>query len=299
MVAALFAVTWAPVQANHSGNDLTSTYLNPTPQSCVVGTPCTLDLLIHEPAFGTQTGVTAIDGQVTFDPTILQVTSVTGQFWGVDALTLNNTLGSIKYTASGSTVSNNTVVVATITFNPIAAGTSALSFQGTNIFYIGFGYYGSNGLAVNGSVIVSNPVVVYTSGSHVDTWDEIVPASAYSYWPDLCIPVPAVGLDANWVNPHKAFSFGTGAHPWQGQTWTGFSANWINAWSNLSSRGPGGHNWTKYSTEVTGTGAFVLDLLADNCSWIYMDGTLVAFQSYDVVPPLENIPGGPDRNPHS
>ncbi len=136
-------------------------------------------------------------------------------------------------------------------------------------------------------------VVVYTSGSHVDTWDPIFPASADPNWPTtVCITVPAVGLGANWVNPHKAFSFGTGAHPWQNQTWTGFSADWINAFSNpdpnghpLASQGPGGHSWTRYSTQVSGTGEFVLDLLADNCSWIFLDGTLVGFQASDVVPP--------------
>ena len=128
-------------------------------------------------------------------------------------------------------------------------------------------------------------VVVYTSGSHVDTWDLIFPPSADPAWTStVCVPgEPAVGLDANWVNPHKAFSFGTGAHPWQNQPWTGFSANWINSWSDLSSRGPGGHSWTRYSTEVTGTGDFVLELLADNCSWIFLSGTLVGFQDDDDV----------------
>jgi uncharacterized repeat protein (TIGR01451 family)/uncharacterized repeat protein (TIGR02543 family) len=88
--------------------------------------------------------------------------------------------------------------------------------------------------------------------------------------------VPAVGLDANWLNPHSAYSFGTNAHPWQPAA--GFTAEWINAWGNLTSQGPGGQSWTKYSTEVSGTGNFVLNLLADNCSWVYLDGTLIGFQ---------------------
>jgi hypothetical protein len=124
--------------------------------------------------------------------------------------------------------------------------------------------------------------VVYTSGAHVDTWDPIFPGSAYAYWPDVCIPVPAVGPDAAWANPHKAYSFGTGAHPWQPEA--GFTAEWINAWVHLGSLGPSGQSWTKYSTEVSGTGEFVLNLLADNCSWIYLDGTLVGFQDETTVP---------------
>jgi len=91
------------------------------------------------------------------------------------------------------------------------------------------------------------------------------------------VPVPAVGLGANWVNPHKAYDFGTSKHPWQ-SSYAGFTADWINAWNNINSQGPAGQSWTKYSTQVSGNGDFVLNLLADNCSWIYLDGSLVGFQ---------------------
>jgi hypothetical protein len=123
------------------------------------------------------------------------------------------------------------------------------------------------------------PPVVYTSGNHVDTWDPIHATSANPNWGnEVCVTEPAVGLGANWVHPHKATSFGTNAHDWQWNNSAGFTANWINAWGNLTSVGPGGHNWTRYSTEVSGSGDFVLDLLADNCSWIYVDGELVGRQ---------------------
>lgn len=94
--------------------------------------------------------------------------------------------------------------------------------------------------------------------------------------------MPAVGPGANWQNPHNAYSFGLNAHPWQ--PGAGFTAEWINAWNDLDSQGPGGHSWTKYSTEVSGAGDFVLNLLADNCSWIYLDGTLVGFQDATLEP---------------
>lgn len=120
--------------------------------------------------------------------------------------------------------------------------------------------------------------LTFTSDGQVDTWDPIFPASADPTWPSTtCVTVPAVGLNANWVNPHKAYDFGTSGHPWQG-SYAGFTADWINAWGDLQSRGPSGQSWTKYSTTVSGSGDFVLNLLADNCSWIYLDGNLVGFQ---------------------
>lgn len=117
--------------------------------------------------------------------------------------------------------------------------------------------------------------VVYTSDESVTAWDPIYPAQAYSNWPSVCQIQPEVGLGADWVNPHPASSFGTGAHPWQsGQNY----ASWINAWGNLYSQGPSGHSWTKYAKDISGQGEFVLNLLADNCSWVYIDGQLVGFQ---------------------
>ena len=121
-----------------------------------------------------------------------------------------------------------------------------------------------------------NAPVVFTSNNQVDTWDPIIPSFEDTNWTStVCTVQPTVGPDADWVNPHKAFEFGTSAHPWQGGN--GY-ASWINAWSDLDSRGPGGHSWTKYSTDVSGQGEFVLQLLADNCSWIYLDGVLVGAQ---------------------
>lgn len=120
---------------------------------------------------------------------------------------------------------------------------------------------------------------VFTSGAHVTTWDPIVPAAAYANWETtVCTSQPLVGRNANWQNSHNAFVL-TG-HPWAGDY---FVAPWINAWSSNASVGPGGHNWTKYQTEVAGNGSFVIRLLADNCSWIYLDGTLVGVQGTNLA----------------
>ena len=131
--------------------------------------------------------------------------------------------------------------------------------------------------------------LVFTSGPDVNTWDPIVPPSEDAAWPTtVCTPTPGVGPDdPGWDNPHNAFSFGLSGHVWQTNGTAKFSAPWINAVNSLDSRvtaglvdpEPGaGHNWTKYSTPVSGNGDFVLELLADNCSWIFLDGTLVGFQ---------------------
>ena len=124
---------------------------------------------------------------------------------------------------------------------------------------------------------------VFTSNNMVDTWDPIEATYEDRAWETtVCTRVPAIGPNAAWVNPHPAFTFGLNAHPWQ--PGAGFSAEWINARNTMDSIGPGGHNWTKYSTEVSGTGEFVLNLLADNCSWIYIDGELKGFQDASTQP---------------
>jgi hypothetical protein len=139
--------------------------------------------------------------------------------------------------------------------------------------------------ATSGSGTTTSEVTVFKSGSHVIAWDPILPATSYgSNWPTtVCTAAPQVGLDANWVNPHNAFSF-SAVHPFESwyPSWN-FDAEWINAYRNgpypgWSSLGPDGHNWTKYSTQVSGNGNFVVQFLADNCSWIYIDGELIGYQ---------------------
>jgi hypothetical protein len=116
---------------------------------------------------------------------------------------------------------------------------------------------------------------IFTSGTHVDTWDPIVPPVEDLNWPaTVCVPQPAYGLDADWSNPHKAFVANGAAFQ---RAITGiFTADWINAWPTFEGYnspiplGTYGHNWARYSTPVSGNGEFVLQLAADNCSWIYL-----------------------------
>lgn len=141
-----------------------------------------------------------------------------------------------------------------------------------------------------GTLTMACPVVtVFASGiSPVTAWDPIFPAALIS--PDYLEskPVPTVGYaDPRWVNPHPASVFPKNSHVWEYAHYVPsafkFDAYWINAWTNLNSNGIGGpgQSWTKYSTTITGAGDFVLQFLADNASWIYIDGELVGFQDFN------------------
>jgi thrombospondin type 3 repeat protein/Big-like domain-containing protein len=123
---------------------------------------------------------------------------------------------------------------------------------------------------------------IFTSGADVDTWDPIFPASQDNQWPTtVCVPQPAVGLDANWTNPHKA-SVANGASFQTDMSNRGlFVSDWINAWPGFQGGdapnlpGPpsnqgANHNWTRYSTPVSGNGNFNISLAADNCSWVFL-----------------------------
>lgn len=112
---------------------------------------------------------------------------------------------------------------------------------------------------------------VYVSSSSIQTYDPIFPASEDRGWTStVCYQSNDFGLTANWVNPHNAFEVTQDngqPHPWDNAT---FDAAWINSYNSMNSEGPGGHNWSRYETQVSGNGEFVIQLLADNCSWVYL-----------------------------
>lgn len=170
------------------------------------------------------------------------------------------------------------------------SGSYTFNVQAGDVFGFEFGgdhYDGSQ--LMFGTFTVSQPVVIYTSGTGVTTWNPIFPSSAYADWGNtVCTNQPLVGPNANWVNPHPAFVPTTNdvewwknpyIHPWADDY---FDAPWMNSWNDLGSDGPGGHSWTKYETTVSGNGSFVVQLLADNCSWIYLDGGLIGVQGTDL-----------------
>lgn len=129
----------------------------------------------------------------------------------------------------------------------------------------------SMGVMMNNSTTTN----VYISDNTTDTYDPIFPPTADPAWQtSVCYQENTFGINATWSNPHKAFEVGT--HPWEPGT---FNAKWINASPSISSNltkdkdgkiGPDGFNWTRYDKQVTGNGDFVIQLLADNCSWVYL-----------------------------
>ena len=150
------------------------------------------------------------------------------------------------------------------------------------------------------TVTLDAPVpTVYASGiTPVIAWDPIFgPAPVPDDGRAEGKPVPTVGYSAAWSNPHYATFFAKNSHPWENHVPYHFDANWINAWSNMNSNGHGftvsspawnvyphyrtpNQSWTKYSTMVMGSGSHVLQFLADNASWIYVNGALVGVQDY-------------------
>lgn len=131
---------------------------------------------------------------------------------------------------------------------------------------------------------------LFRSDSNVKTWDPLYPDAndnRYYDWPaNICVENPEFGLNANWVNEKNASVISTVA-TFEKYAGYGFDAEWINAWNSLSSSGSGGPSfrgwnnvsWTKYSTTINGdAGDYVVQFLADNCSWIYLDGNQIGFQ---------------------
>ncbi|GMV07357.1 MAG: hypothetical protein AMXMBFR53_36320 [Gemmatimonadota bacterium] len=126
---------------------------------------------------------------------------------------------------------------------------------------------------------------VFTSGAGVTAWDPIAETNQPDDWASAyCKATPKYGPNHTaWTTQPHAASVLTD-HPWATDY---FSAPWINAWGSLASSGGNPtaphYNWTKYQTTVSGNGTFVIRLLADNCSWIYLDGNLVGVQGTNLA----------------
>lgn len=146
----------------------------------------------------------------------------------------------------------------------------------------------SPSLSTTSSASSTSTTVVFTSSpSTVQAWGPILKLPVdLSNWPSTeCRATPTVGLDdPRWGSPHASYAVGPAAFEgWA--PWANFNATWINAWNSLEARNaPGAQNgnntqsWAKFATTVSGQGSYVVQFLADNCSWIYLDDTLIGVQ---------------------
>ena len=121
-----------------------------------MGTPCSVDIVFHDdPGSYAAYGIHA---WLNFDPTILQVSSVSlgGAPFGTEVTnTYDNTAGTIEFRSEGGSVNGFSLTVATIVFDPISAAVAAVNFSNVNELITGYGPFGVNGLAVGGTITVT------------------------------------------------------------------------------------------------------------------------------------------------
>jgi hypothetical protein len=157
-VLALSAVSLLLNPSRVAAGPFAVTTISPNSQTVNVGSPSSIDVIfaVGSAQFGATYG---LDAQLRFDPTILQISSLTNglssPFTNVSTNTFDNALGTLRFTATGGFVSNTTINAFTINFTPIMAGTSAVTFQNVNQYFNGYGPFGVNGSATGGSVTVA------------------------------------------------------------------------------------------------------------------------------------------------
>lgn len=148
-------------------------------QTVAAGTSFSVDLIYalsgYQP-YGYGYGVNAV---IDFDPTILQVVSVTtdpSSPWqsaitptpGHDIVPVtgfDNTAGDLDFAAQGAAQANTVFAVATITFDAIGDGTTGLDFTSVQEYLTGYGPFGTGGNLANGSVTVEGSAAVPDTAS--------------------------------------------------------------------------------------------------------------------------------------
>ena len=100
--------------------------ISPDDQTCDVGVPCDVDVVVEG---GTVWHPGGIQTVISFDASLLEVTNVApGGPWTTTVSSVDNVNGTVTYdTADAGPVFRG--VVATITFNPLAAGVSDVTFN--------------------------------------------------------------------------------------------------------------------------------------------------------------------------
>lgn len=156
---------------------------------------------------------------------------------------------------------------------------------------------------------------VFFSDENVKTWDHINVATVSDWATSVCKDdgSGSIGLnDSRWSRTEGQTAFDIrplldgGLHAFE-KWWGGIhhpnnfgEAEWINAvykrYSKFMNPDGQGHNWTRYEVPVDGNGTFELRLLADNCSWVYLDDKLVGYQDDADVSSVDGIRYGVTLN---
>jgi hypothetical protein len=127
--------------------------MDPNSQTVNVGTLSSFEVIYAVHSYATY----GLELTIGFDPSLIKIDSVTtgasSPFTNVSTDTINNIGGTFTYDATGSTVLNDTFVVATVDFTPLADGTSPLNFEVINEDIAGYGPFGAEN-DVDGSVKV-------------------------------------------------------------------------------------------------------------------------------------------------
>lgn len=178
------------------------TKISPATQTVSVGTNFDASIVISEPGGGYV--ISGIEAWVSFDASKLQAVALTtggsSPFTNVSISQIDNANGTIRYKATGGNISGLSFTAATISFTAIAGGTSAIDIANINTDIVGYGPFGVNGLAVDGSVTIEAPLPTQTltilGGSGLS--GEIAPNTEYYN--------PGTG---EWQPAYL-----TGGHPW-------------------------------------------------------------------------------------
>jgi hypothetical protein len=147
MPVLLLGLGLASANVAHAGS-FAATTVSPASQAVEVGDSFSVNL-VFTPGTSPTNGIST---PLTFNSSVLQFTSASSTYGSALFNTTNAAAGSVGFSLNYSSLPSTTV--ATFNFLAIAAGSSVLDINPQQ-YLIGYGWYGINGLAVDGSVTVA------------------------------------------------------------------------------------------------------------------------------------------------
>lgn len=145
--ALLLGLGLASANVAHAG-PFASTSVSPTSQTVEVGDAFSVNLVFNPGSYPTN----GVSTPLNFNSSILQFTSASSTYGSAVFNTANAGAGSVGFSLTNTGFPSSTV--ATFNFLAIATGVSALDINPQQ-WLINYGWFGINGLAVDGSVTVT------------------------------------------------------------------------------------------------------------------------------------------------